>query len=100
MLDMRCQISCNCQMQGERGSSLRLARHRESSTHALGESLRDGQTQTCAVVLAGHAAVDLAELVEDAGEDVWGDANTGIAYSDRNLALHSLGTHLDLALIG
>src|SRR5215203_7519037 len=44
--------------------------------------------------------VDLTELVEDVGEDVWGDANTGIAYVDPNLALDSLGGNLDLALIG
>src|SRR5215212_749772 len=100
LLHVRRQIGGNRQMQGERGSGPWLARHRESSPHALGEPLGNGETQTRTVVLAGRAAVDLAELVEDVREDVRGDANTGIADGDCNLALQSLGTNPDLALIG
>ena len=58
------------------------------------------ETQTRTLVFAGRAMVDLPELVEDVGEDVWGDANTGIADGDRNLALDALGANPDLALIG
>ena len=73
---------------------------RDGAAVHLDEPLRDREAKPGAALLAGRAAVDLLELLEDALLVVRRDARPGVAHRDVEEAVGGAGRDLDRALVG
>ena len=91
------------QMQAERRALAELARDLDAAAEQVAQRARNRQAQAGALVLAGHAGVDLLERVEDLPQHVLRDAEAGV--DDVDSARHVVlriddDLHRDGALVG
>ena len=94
-------ISIGCgDGEGEGGTLANSAGDGDVSAYEFDEAFGDGEAESCALVASGAGAIYLAELFEDGGELILGNANACVGDGDLEMGFDDARGEAYFAFVG